>query len=38
MSALGRITNSLPSGTNENNLSLATFNLDFSLIQIEAPR
>lgn len=38
MSAIGRITNSILSGTNENNLSFATLNFDFSLIQIEAPK
>ncbi|KAJ5663644.1 hypothetical protein N7507_004375 [Penicillium longicatenatum] len=38
MSTIGRITNSILSGSNENNLSLATLNFDFSLIQIEAPK
>ncbi len=38
MSSLGRITNSLLSGINENTLALANFNLDFALVKLEAPR
>lgn len=38
MSSIGRIVNSIFSGSNENNLSLATLNFDFSLIQVEAPK
>ena len=38
MSALGRITNSIFSGTNENTLALASINVDFSLLKFEAPR
>ena len=37
MSNIGRIVSSIFSGSNENNLSLATLNFDFSLIRIEAP-
>jgi hypothetical protein len=37
MSLLGRITNSLLSGTNENNIALATLNFDFTLLKVEAP-
>ena len=33
----GKITNSLLSGTNENNVALATLNFDFCLLKIEAP-
>ncbi|KAJ5267021.1 hypothetical protein N7478_009829 [Penicillium angulare] len=38
MSTIGRITNSILSGVNENSLSLAILNFDFSLIQIQAPK
>ncbi|KAJ5455166.1 hypothetical protein N7475_010287 [Penicillium sp. IBT 31633x] len=38
MSGIGRIVTSFFSGSNENNLSLATLNFDFSLVQIEAPK
>lgn len=37
MSAIGRFAASLVSGTNENNFALANFNLDFSLVKVEAP-
>jgi hypothetical protein len=37
MSLLGKITNSLLSGTNENNLALASVNFDFTLIKLEPP-
>ena len=37
MSAIGRLAASLVSGTNENTFALANFNLDFSLIKVEAP-
>ena len=38
MSTLGRITNALISGVNENNISLATLNFDFSLLKFDAPK
>jgi hypothetical protein len=38
MSALGRITNSIVSGTNENTIALANFNFDFSLVKVDAPK
>src|SRR5271170_749697 len=34
---LGQITNSLLSGTNETNLSLASVRFDFSLVKVDAP-
>jgi len=37
MSAIGRFTASLVSGTNENTFALANFNIDFSLVKVEAP-
>ena len=37
MSAIGRFAASLVSGTNDNTFTLANFNLDFSLVKIEAP-
>ncbi|OJJ69529.1 hypothetical protein ASPBRDRAFT_209089 [Aspergillus brasiliensis CBS 101740] len=37
MSAASRMNNSLLSATNENNLQLASFNFDFSLLKFEAP-
>lgn len=37
MSAIGRFAASLVSGTNENTFALANFNLDFSLVKVEAP-
>lgn len=37
MASLGRITNSLASAVNENSISLAQLNLDFSLFKVEAP-
>lgn len=37
MSAIGRLAASLVSGTNENTFALANFNLDFTLIKVEAP-
>ncbi|KAL3433950.1 hypothetical protein BDV09DRAFT_196312 [Aspergillus tetrazonus] len=36
--SIGRITNSILSGSNENNLSLATINFDFSLIKCAPPK
>lgn len=38
MAHFSRLTNSLLSATNENTLALASFNLDFSLIKLEAPK
>lgn len=38
MSALGRVTSSVVSGTNENTLALVNFNVDFTLIKLEAPK
>ncbi|KAH8802162.1 hypothetical protein F5882DRAFT_457177 [Hyaloscypha sp. PMI_1271] len=38
MASLGKITNSLVSGTNETTLQLAGFNLDFSVLKFEAPK
>ena len=35
--SIGKWTNALVSGVNENNLSLANINLDFSLIRVTAP-
>lgn len=37
MSAIGRFAASLVSGTNETTFVLANFNLDFSLVKVEAP-
>lgn len=37
MASLGRITNSLVSGVNENSIALAQLNFDFSLVRVEAP-
>jgi len=37
MSAIGRFAASLVSGTNENTFALANFNIDFSLVKVEAP-
>src|SRR5271155_1494399 len=36
--SLGRFNNALFSATNENSLSLATLNFDFSLVKFEAPK
>lgn len=38
MSSIGKVTASLVSGTNENISSLGNFNVDFSLIKVEAPK
>ena len=38
MSAVGRVAASVVSGTNENTLALANFNVDFTLIKLEAPK
>ncbi|KAG7009352.1 hypothetical protein G7Y79_00003g012200 [Physcia stellaris] len=38
MSTLGKLSAALISGTNENNLVSVSVNLDFSLIQLEAPK
>ncbi|PKY00123.1 hypothetical protein P168DRAFT_285633 [Aspergillus campestris IBT 28561] len=38
MSTFGRITNALVSEVNENNISLATLNFDFSLLKFDAPK
>lgn len=38
MSYLNRISNSLVSGVNENNFAVVPINLDFSLVQVRAPR
>ncbi|TRX90100.1 hypothetical protein FHL15_009019 [Xylaria flabelliformis] len=38
MASVGKITPSLLSASNEVNVALATFNLDFSLMKIEAPK
>ncbi|KAJ5743184.1 hypothetical protein N7533_010286 [Penicillium manginii] len=38
MSSIGRIVNSIFSGSNENTLALAAVNFDFSLVTIEAPK
>lgn len=35
--SITRISNSLVSGTNENTLALVNFNIDFSLLKLEAP-
>ncbi len=37
MSAIGRVTASALAATNENTFGLANFNLDFSLVKVEAP-
>lgn len=37
MSAISKFAASLVSGTNENNLALANFNIDFALLKVEAP-
>lgn len=37
MAAIGRFTASAVSAINENTLALANFNIDFSLIKVEAP-
>jgi hypothetical protein len=36
--SIGRLSNSLVSGTNENTLALVNFNIDFSLLKLEAPQ
>ncbi|KAL4744687.1 hypothetical protein BDW72DRAFT_212275 [Aspergillus terricola var. indicus] len=36
--SIGRITNSILSGSNENNLCLATLNFDFSLVTLAPPK
>lgn len=36
--SLGRLTNSLVAGTNENTFALANINLDFALFKLEAPK
>ncbi|RLL96809.1 hypothetical protein CFD26_105475 [Aspergillus turcosus] len=38
MSALGKLTNSIFSATNENNIQLAAINFDFTLLKFEAPK
>ncbi|KAI1410288.1 hypothetical protein F5Y13DRAFT_202429 [Hypoxylon sp. FL1857] len=38
MASLGKITNSLISGVNENTIALANLNFDFSIIKVEAPK
>ncbi|OTA56012.1 hypothetical protein K449DRAFT_356801 [Hypoxylon sp. EC38] len=38
MASLGKITNSLISGANENTIALANLNFDFSIIKLEAPK
>ncbi|KAI0841351.1 hypothetical protein F5Y06DRAFT_308198 [Hypoxylon sp. FL0890] len=38
MASLGKITNSLISGVNENTIALANLNFDFSIIKLEAPK
>ena len=38
MASLGKVTNALVSGNNENNVSLANFNLDFALVRYDAPK
>ncbi len=37
MSAIGRVTASALAATNENTFGLANFNIDFSLVKVEAP-
>ena len=37
MTAIGKFAASVVSATNENNFGLANFNIDFSLVKIEAP-
>lgn len=37
MAAIGKVAASAVSATNEVNLGLATFNIDFSLVKVEAP-
>jgi len=36
--SISRLSNSIVSGTNENTLALVNFNIDFSLLKLEAPR
>jgi hypothetical protein len=36
--SIGRLHNSIVSGTNENTLALVNFNIDFSLLKLEAPQ
>ena len=38
MSGIGQLTSSFFSGTNENTLALANFNVDISLVKLEAPK
>ena len=38
MASLGRLTNAVVAATNENTLQLAGFNIDFSLLKVEAPK
>ena len=38
MSALGRLTASVVSGTVDTTVALASFNFDFSLYKVEAPK
>ncbi|KAI0128133.1 hypothetical protein F4776DRAFT_197397 [Hypoxylon sp. NC0597] len=38
MASLGKITNSLIQGVNENTIALANLNFDFSIIKLEAPK
>lgn len=38
MAAVSKVAASLVSATNENNFGLANFNVDFSLIKVEAPK
>ena len=38
MSTFGKLSAAVISGTNENTLALASINLDFSLVKLEAPK
>lgn len=38
MSSLGRLSNSLVAGLNENSVALMSLNLDFSLVKLDAPQ
>jgi hypothetical protein len=38
MASLGRLTNAIVAANNENTLQLAGFNIDFSLLKVEAPK
>jgi len=37
MSVISKFAASFVTGTNENNLALANFNIDFALLKVEAP-